>query len=92
MVTLEDANRGSITNTATSTSIDKTVSPNKTLNRSAQVKVDVAQNPAINVVKTASGTTGLGDVITYTFKVKNTGDVTLTSVGLSDVLKDARRR
>ena len=32
----------------------------------------------------------LGDVITYTFKVKNTGDVTLTSVGLSDVLKDAK--
>jgi len=89
VVTLEDANRGSITNTATSTSINS-VSPFNTLNRSAQVKVDVAQNPAINVVKTASGTTGLGDVITYTFKVKNTGDVTLTSVGLSDVLKDAK--
>ena len=49
------------------------------------------QNPALTVEKRAAitdnaplGVTGLGDEITYTITVENTGDVTLTNITLAD--------
>jgi uncharacterized repeat protein (TIGR01451 family) len=46
-----------------------------------------AQPPSINIVKSASQSTYLlGDVITYTFTVENTGTTTLTNVSVSDPL------
>ena len=52
------------------------------------------QSPSITVSKTAvvdQGTdslTNLGDLITYTITIENTGDVTLTNILVTDVLTD----
>ncbi|HVM18997.1 MAG TPA: LPXTG cell wall anchor domain-containing protein [Egibacteraceae bacterium] len=42
--------------------------------------------PEISLVKDGPATAQLGDVITYTFDVENTGDVTLTNVHITDPL------
>jgi len=51
--------------------------------------VTFPQNPAIQVVKTsdATGSNQVGDVITFTYEVTNTGDVTLTNVSVTDDLE-----
>ena len=59
--------------------------------------VSFAQNPAIAVVKSQALTTDgnlngladVGDVVTYSYVVTNTGDVTLSSVSLSDDVEGA---
>ena len=42
--------------------------------------------PAMTVIKSAStaGPVSVGNIITYTFKVKNTGNTTITAIGLSE--------
>ena len=52
----------------------------------AAATVTAAPSPAITVTKTASPTTvsAVGDAVTYTFAVKNTGNVTLTGLSVSD--------
>ena len=55
---------------------------------SATVNVPVGTaNPSFIVVKTASPTSNLqaGDVVTYTYKVTNNGNVTLRNISLTDV-------
>ena len=51
------------------------------------VTVDVTQTPAIVIAKSASPTavTAAGQGINYTFTVSNSGNVTLTGVGVTDV-------
>jgi len=46
----------------------------------------VAQNPDIAIVKTsdATGTNAVGDTITYSYDVENTGNVALTNVTVTD--------
>lgn len=81
VVTQGDADTGSITNTGTGDS-DETDPVDD------QLITPVNQDPAIDIVKTGSITTGdgsaVGDVITYTFTITNIGNVTLTGVNLSD--------
>uniref|UniRef100_UPI00349EA01B DUF7507 domain-containing protein n=1 Tax=Leadbetterella sp. DM7 TaxID=3235085 RepID=UPI00349EA01B len=49
--------------------------------------VPFTSTPSIDLVKTASaGPHAVGSVITYSFKVKNTGNVTLTNVTVTDPL------
>src|SRR5690606_21785778 len=50
--------------------------------------LSITQNPAIALVKTGSigGTVAVGDDITYTFTVTNTGDVVLNGLVIDDAL------
>ena len=85
-VTQDDIDSGAaITNTATMTATPASGTlPPATADET--VSVD-APAPAMDLVKTASDTTDvqLGDVITYTYAVQNTGNVTLNNVSISDV-------
>src|SRR5690625_3539950 len=48
---------------------------------------ELDQDPSIELVKTAEeGDYGVGDEITYTFKVTNTGNVTLSNITIEDLL------
>ncbi len=85
VVTQADVDAGQILNTGT-------VDSNETPPESDDEVVPVPQNPAIDVVKSQELTTdvngdgqaAVGDVITYSYTVTNTGDVTLTDVSLGD--------
>jgi LPXTG-site transpeptidase (sortase) family protein len=52
------------------------------------VTVNFSSNPALTLTKTANPTSvsAAGDIVTYTFSVQNTGNVTLTNITLSDSL------
>jgi uncharacterized repeat protein (TIGR01451 family) len=83
-VTQADVDAGHLTDTGSATSTEATATP--------QVDtVNAAQGPALSVTKTfstnntdATTYSTVGQVITYGFSVKNTGNVTLTTVSLSD--------
>jgi large repetitive protein len=94
-----DVNAGSVTNQATVTASDPTGAPVEDI--SGGTKADdtptvtpLGAAPGLVVLKTAS-VTGLsappivGDKITYTISVDNTGNVTISSVTLADTLTDA---
>ena len=55
----------------------------------------ITSSPSIEVTKTATitdngdGVTGIGDIINYTIKAQNKGNVTLTGLTITDVLKTA---
>ncbi len=52
--------------------------------------VTITANPSMEAVKTAAvGGTNVGDTITYTITVENTGNVTLNNVAIVDTLTDA---
>ena len=85
-LTQADIDNGSITNDATATG-EFNGAP---VSADDAVTVTFAQNAALSFDKTVAlpaGSTGLlGDVLTYTFTVENTGNVTLDNVDITDEL------
>ena len=74
--TQADVDRGSITNTGTASGTPSTGPP---VTDSSSLTIPGVQNPAIAIVKTGNPTTfaAPGVVITYSYAVRNTGNVTL---------------
>ncbi|GAB3399586.1 hypothetical protein GCM10027515_06180 [Schumannella luteola] len=84
-VTQADVDAGTITNTATAAGTSPT---GTAVNATANATI-APQTSAPNLVFTKSGTANgqaAGSVVTYTFTLRNTGNVTLTGVGVTDPL------
>ena len=83
-VTQADIDHGSINDAATVTGT--TATGVKATSNIATAGVTAAQTPAVSVTKTASPTTvsKVGQTVTYTYVITNTGNVTLTELNVSD--------
>ncbi len=83
-VSQADIDHGSIDDTATATA--RTPSNTLLTSNSAAANVTTTQAPDLTVTKTAnpSVVTAVGQVVTYTFAVTNTGNVSLTDVHVND--------
>ena len=84
VTTQADIDNGSVTDTATATGDAPDGSDVSSPLSSASVSV--TQSPGLTVVKTASPATvsAAGQSITYSYAVTNTGNVTVTGIGVSD--------
>ena len=84
-VTLADVDAGSVTNTATASGTPPVGAP---VSDTDSTVVTVTSSPSISVVKSALPTTvtAAGQTVAYSFVVTNSGNVTLTAVGVSDPL------
>lgn len=84
-VTQADVDRGSITNSATATGTPPGDGGPVTSDRS-EASVFSKPAPALALVKTADPAKDAeaGEVVTYSFKITNTGNVTLTDVGVTE--------
>jgi uncharacterized repeat protein (TIGR01451 family) len=85
-ITQADIDAGQVLNTATATGEDP--GGDTVEDTDDETIQGPKQEPAITVVKTADPQTysAVGDIITYTFSVTNTGNVTLTNVVINDPL------
>lgn len=81
-VTQEDLDSGGVTNVASATSSQVVPSPDHT----ATLTIPATQAPAMTMTKTPSPTADVvvGQVVTYTYDVTNSGNVTLTNVTVED--------
>jgi LPXTG-site transpeptidase (sortase) family protein len=63
-----------------------TASSNEAPDATDNLSIPINQNPELTIVKSsdATGTNAVGDTITYTYDVENTGNVTLTNVTVTD--------
>jgi len=92
IVTQDDVNSGSITNTATATASG----PDGSVADQGSAQTDIAQAASIVLQKTmasstdadGSGTVSAGDTLTYQFDISNSGSVTLNSVTVADPLQN----
>ncbi|WBU37347.1 DUF7507 domain-containing protein [Homoserinibacter sp. YIM 151385] len=86
-ITQDDFDRGRVTNTASVDASGPAGTPNATSTTRPVVVATGDTRPMIEIGKTAvvSGARGVGDTITYTFTVVNTGNVNLTDVEVSDI-------
>ena len=84
--TQADVDNGQVDNTATATGYDPDNSP--VSDQDDETVDGPASDPGISLVKTADPQAylGVGDIITYTFNVTNTGNVTLTDLVIDDPL------
>ncbi len=81
----------SVSNTATVTGGGDTSCPAATTHCSSTIVTPITPAPAVTLVKTATvspaadqANVKLGDVVTYSFKITNTGNVTLTTLTVND--------
>ena len=81
-----DVDAGSVANTATGRGT--TPAGGTTTSAPAPATVSLAARPSLGLSKTPSVTSGVvaGDTVTYSFVARNTGNVTLTGVAVSDPL------
>ena len=81
--TQADLDAGSIHNTGTATGTPPSGSP---VTAQSTVTIPAVATPSIGLVKSANMScfSATGTLITYSYKVTNTGNVTLTSVGVTD--------
>ncbi|WP_423920222.1 beta strand repeat-containing protein [Frigoribacterium sp. 2-23] len=85
-LTQNDVDKGSVANTA---SASGTTPGGSVVRGSSSALVTVTPNPALALTKSSAPTAGgtatkAGDQLTYTFVSRNTGNVTLTGVTISD--------
>lgn len=80
IVTQQDINNGSFTNTATATL--------GSFSTSSSVTINSIQTPSIKLTKSTTSAyyNTVGQVINYTFTVENIGNVTLDNISISDLL------
>lgn len=85
VTTQADVDAGTITDTAVANAVTNPGGAPITSTPSTAI-VTATQSPGISVAKTASPTTvtAVGQQVTYTFVATNTGNVTLTAVGITD--------
>jgi uncharacterized repeat protein (TIGR01451 family) len=84
-VTQADVDAGSVTNRAAVRATPPDGVPLEPV-PSNEVTVDIPASPALSVAKSADVTAGaVGEKITYTFTVTNTGNVTITDPQVTDV-------
>ncbi|MGH1523014.1 DUF7507 domain-containing protein [Leifsonia sp. L25] len=83
-VTAADVDAGTLSNTAVATGLDATMGNVASMPATAVVTAD--QSPGLTLDKKADPTTisGAGQPIAYSFVVTNTGNVTLTAVGITE--------
>jgi uncharacterized repeat protein (TIGR01451 family) len=81
-VTQTDIDAGTITNTAHATGTDP--AGNEVVSNDDDADVTAVRTPAMTIVKTADTrlVTAVGQTVTYSYLVTNTGNVTLTAVGV----------
>src|SRR6185437_11073714 len=89
-----DVDAGQVTNTATATALDPGGVP--VASASTSVTVPVVAVSALSLVKAAStfdangdGVIGVGDTVSWTFRVTNSGSTTLTGVAIDDPIAGA---
>ncbi|EAR25952.1 transcriptional regulator, AraC family with Parallel beta-helix repeat [marine actinobacterium PHSC20C1] len=87
-LTQADVDSGSVANTATATGTDADggVKPTSTSNRTTPIPVNAVLETKKTAAYAGAGVGNVGDTVNYSFSVKNTGNVTLTSVALTDPL------
>jgi uncharacterized repeat protein (TIGR01451 family) len=90
-VTQSDVDSGAVTDTATATGTDNQGNKSASSNPSTATVLAVTGDPSVSIAKTPTvtpaadqGAVTVGDKIQYSYKVTNTGNVTLTSVAVND--------
>jgi uncharacterized repeat protein (TIGR01451 family) len=87
-VTQADIDAGSVTNTATATATPPPGVTPPPVSPPSSATVSAPAAPALTILKTATPTvvTVAGQVVTYSFAVTNTGNVTMTDVTVTDTM------